>query len=334
MKNDPKKLLRFTPFERANHWLAAITFILLALSGLVFFHPAFYPLSQLFGGGVWTRILHPFFGVVMAISFGVMFFNYRKLNVMTPTDREWLGHVREMVNGDDRNMPEAGKFNGGQKLLFWLLVACMALLILSGIVIWRAYFSFLFPVSRDPLRLCRARRGGAGMIALIIFHIYAGHLDQGEYRRHAVRPGQARLGETASPGMVSADDGREQMNTEARILEPGQIEAPAGEIRFLFLPGRDLFSRRAERFRFLSDGHPLGDYLAFLAQLADAQQEALNQFPSSPCLIPKNRRSAASMACRSLGARSWPRDPAWREGLTMILRRWERPLFQRLLVRP
>ena len=66
---------------------------------------------------------------------------------MTPTDWEWLRRVREMVNGDDRNMPEAGKFNGGQKLLFWLLAACMALLILSGIVIWRAYFSFLFPVA-------------------------------------------------------------------------------------------------------------------------------------------------------------------------------------------
>jgi len=173
MKNDPKKLIRYAPFERVNHWLTAIIFILLALSGLAFFHPAFYPLNQLFGGGVWTRILHPFIGVVMAISFGVMFFNYRQLNVMTPTDREWLSHVREMVDGDDRNMPEAGKFNGGQKLLFWLLVACMALLILSGIVIWRAYFSFLFPVA--VIRFASVVHAVAAtiMIALIIFHIYA-----------------------------------------------------------------------------------------------------------------------------------------------------------------
>ena len=173
MKNDPKKLLRFTPFERANHWLTAITFILMALSGLSFFHPVFFPLNQLFGGGVWTRILHPFIGVVMAVSFGVMFFNYRQLNVMTPIDWEWLRHVREMVDGDDRNMPEAGKFNGGQKLLFWLLAACMVLLILSGIVIWRAYFSFLFPVA--VIRFASVVHAVAAtiMIALIIFHIYA-----------------------------------------------------------------------------------------------------------------------------------------------------------------
>lgn len=173
MKNDPKKLLRFAPLERANHWLTAITFILVALSGLSFYHPAFYPLNQLFGGGVWTRILHPFIGLVMAISFGVMFFNYRQLNVMTPTDWDWLRHVREMLNGDDRNMPEAGKFNGGQKLLLWLQAACMGLLILSGIVIWRAYFSLLFPVA--VIRFASVVHAGAAtiMIALIIIHIYA-----------------------------------------------------------------------------------------------------------------------------------------------------------------
>jgi formate dehydrogenase subunit gamma len=173
MKNDPKELLRYTPFERANHWLTAITFILMALSGLCFFEPLYYPLSQLFGGGVWTRILHPFIGVVMAVSFGIEFFNYRQLNVMTPTDWEWMRHVREMVGGDDRNMPEAGKFNAGQKLLFWLLAACMALLILSGIVIWRAYFSFLFPVALIRFAAVVHAAAGAIMIALIIFHIYA-----------------------------------------------------------------------------------------------------------------------------------------------------------------
>jgi formate dehydrogenase subunit gamma len=173
MKNDPKKLLRYTPLERANHWLTAITFILLALSGLCFYHPTFYPLNQLFGGGVWARILHPFIGGVMVISFGAMFFTYRQTNVMTTTDWAWLSHVREMVDGDDRKMPEAGKFNGGQKLLFWLLVACMALLILSGIVIWRAYFSFLFPVGLIRFAAGVHAVAATIMIALIMLHIYA-----------------------------------------------------------------------------------------------------------------------------------------------------------------
>ena len=172
MIRDPEKLDRYTAPERVNHWLVALTFILLALSGLALFHPLFFPLSQLFGGGVWTRILHPFIGVALICFFGSMFFRFRKLCIMTVTDWEWLAHSREMMDGDDRNMPEAGKLNGGQKLLFWLLVACMALLVLSGIVMWRAYFSFLFPAPLIRFAAVVHAATGAGMIALIIGHIY------------------------------------------------------------------------------------------------------------------------------------------------------------------
>ena len=172
MKNDPKQLLRFTVPERVNHWLVALLFFLMTLSGLVFFQPLYYPLNQLFGGGVWARILHPFFGVVMIFLFGGMFFRFRELSTMTPTDWEWLRHVREMVHGDERNMPEAGKLNGGQKLMFWSLVTCMVLLILSGIVIWRAYFSFLFPVVVVRFAAVVHAVAGVVMIALIMGHIY------------------------------------------------------------------------------------------------------------------------------------------------------------------
>lgn len=109
------------------------------------------------------------------------------------------------------------------------------------------------------------------------------------------------------------------MNPEAHILEPGQIEAPAGEIRFLLLPGRDLFSRRAERLRLLSENHPLGDYLAFLALLADSQQAASNRFPTLPPPDPKELALCREHSTPLLAARSWTRNPAWRGGLTMIL---------------
>ncbi len=172
MKNDKDKIARFTPAERVNHWVLALTFILLALSGLVFFHPSFYFLNNLFGGGVWARILHPFIGIVMAISFAAMFFKFKGENVLTPGDREWLKHAREMFEGDDSHMPEAGKFNAGQKLLFWLLLLCMALLLLSGLIIWRRYFSNIFPVWMVRFASLLHAASGAGIIALIMGHIY------------------------------------------------------------------------------------------------------------------------------------------------------------------
>lgn len=171
MIRDPQDLPRYTAAERANHWVVGICFILLALSGLAFFHPAFFPLAQLFGGGVWARILHPFIGVVMALSFLALFLRFRALNAMTPADREWLGRIREMVDGDDHNMPEQGKYNGGQKALFWALSLCVLLLTLSGIAIWRAYFGFDIGLVRLGAVVHAAT--AAVMIALIMVHVYA-----------------------------------------------------------------------------------------------------------------------------------------------------------------
>lgn len=171
MIRDPKDLQRYTASERANHWVVGISFILLALSGLAFFHPAFYPLTQLFGGGVWARILHPFIGVLMAVSFLSIFLRFRSLNAMTQTDWDWVGRVREMVDGNDHNMPEQGKYNGGQKAMFWAMSVCMLLLFVSGIMLWRAYFSF--PVDLVRLGAVVHAAIAAIMIAMIFVHVYA-----------------------------------------------------------------------------------------------------------------------------------------------------------------
>jgi formate dehydrogenase subunit gamma len=167
----PKELTRFTPRERANHWLVAIGFILVALSGLTFFHPAFWPLAQLFGGGVWTRILHPFIGVLLALSFSFLFVRFRRLNRITPADWEWMKCIGELLSGNGRRMPAQDKFNAGEKLMFWALSVCLLLMVLSGVVMWRAYIPF-------PVRLVRFASfmhaaGGATMIGLIFGHIYA-----------------------------------------------------------------------------------------------------------------------------------------------------------------
>ena len=171
MIRDPKDLKRYNASERANHWLTGICFILLGLSGLAFFHPLFWPLTSLFGGGTWARILHPFIGVVMAFSFLSLFMRFKALNVMTPVDKEWLARMREMVNGNDHNMPEQGKYNGGQKMMFWVIAVCLLLMLVSGILLWRTYFSF--PV--DLVRLGAVIHAAAAvvMICTIMVHVYA-----------------------------------------------------------------------------------------------------------------------------------------------------------------
>ncbi|ENO86453.1 formate dehydrogenase subunit gamma [Thauera linaloolentis] len=180
MIRNPRDLQRYTASERANHWIVGICFILLALSGLAFFHPALFPLVNLFGGGTWARILHPWIGVVMALFFIIMFFRFACLNLMRGADWDWLSKVGKMVDGNDHDMPEQGKYNGGQKLLFWLLTLCMALIIGSGVVMWRSQFDFPVGLVRTAVVVHAA--AAAFMIGLIFVHVYAAIWTRGTIR--------------------------------------------------------------------------------------------------------------------------------------------------------
>jgi len=180
MIRDPKDLKRYNASERANHWVVGISFILLALSGLAFFHPAFFPLTQLFGGPVWARILHPYIGVLMALAFLVIFLRFSHLNRITAADKAWLAKAKNMVDGNDHDMPEQGKYNGGQKLLFWGLVLGMVLLTLSGVLMWRAWWKPPVEVARVASVLHAV--AAVWMIGLIIMHVYAAIWTRGTIR--------------------------------------------------------------------------------------------------------------------------------------------------------
>src|ERR1035438_10687134 len=83
-------LVRYTAGERTNHWIVAIAFVLAALSGLALFHPALFWLSNLFGGGPWTRILHPYLALVMLFAFLFLASTFWKDNRLQDRDWAWL----------------------------------------------------------------------------------------------------------------------------------------------------------------------------------------------------------------------------------------------------
>lgn len=163
---------RYNASERVIHWTVAITFILLAASGLAFFHPAFWFLTSLLGGGTWSRILHPFLGLVMFAFFAVMAVKYWKENVIKPYDREWGKRLSDVINNRDDNLPEIDKYNIGQKQLFWVMVATMVLLTLSGVVLWRDTV-FSFPVT--VVRISAVVHAVASFVLIlgVIVHIYS-----------------------------------------------------------------------------------------------------------------------------------------------------------------
>jgi len=104
-----------------------------------------------------------------------------------------------------------------------------------------------------------------------------------------------------------------------RILEPGQIETLAqASIPRVRLPDRKLvFTRRAARLRKLAAGSALGDYLQFLAALADSQHAALAPL-SMPMPSAAHLESSGEHGMPPIHAATWPRAPQWRETLEFL----------------
>jgi len=190
----PQLIQRYTTSQRINHWIIAITFVLLAVSGLALFHPAFYWLSNLLGGGVWTRILHPFIGVLMFVCFAVFAARMFSHNLMGRKDVQWVKHIGAVLNNDEEKIPAAGRYNGGQKLLFFALIFLMVGLLLTGVVMWRSYFAYLFPIWGIRLASLLHALFAFLIICAIIVHVYAGIWVKGSVRamtRGTVTPGWA-----------------------------------------------------------------------------------------------------------------------------------------------
>lgn len=189
------QIVRYTPNERTNHWITAITFVLLALSGLAMFHPAMSWLYVIFGGGQWTRILHPFVGCVMFVSFLILALRFWHHNYLDKADIQWMKQIGDVLNNREEKLPAIGKYNAGQKLLFFTMVLCLLLLLASGIVIWRRYFSFYFPI--EIIRLAALVHAAAAFVLIvgIVVHIYAALWIKGSIRamtRGTVTYGWAR----------------------------------------------------------------------------------------------------------------------------------------------
>src|SRR5260370_39695754 len=106
--DDPNWLVRYTPNERTNHWITAIAFVLLALSGLALFHPSMFWLTAIFGGGQWTPILHPLVGVVMFVAFLVLAVRFWHHNLLASSDIQWLEQTCDSRATRAETVPQTG----------------------------------------------------------------------------------------------------------------------------------------------------------------------------------------------------------------------------------
>ncbi|MEQ1697678.1 MAG: formate dehydrogenase subunit gamma [Hyphomicrobiaceae bacterium] len=176
----PLKVRRYSGAARINHWITAISFVLLWLSGLALFHPSLYGLSALFGGGSTMRWLHPWIGVVLSVSFLGLFLRFFAANLPEGTDLKWLANIRSVLAGHEEYLPEIGKYNAGQKMVFWSMSLLIPLMLISGIGLWDAGLAFVgstfgFKPTIDMQRWAAVVHASAGIATIVIWivHVYA-----------------------------------------------------------------------------------------------------------------------------------------------------------------
>ena len=171
MQSDAPKVTRFSLRERLIHWLVALSFLYAALTGLSLWSPRLFWISAVFGGGVTVRAWHPLGGLLFFFIFGAMFLSWKRQMRLDSDDKRWLRMAHRYAAHDYAALPEAGRFNGGQKSLFWLQALNGILLLLSGVILWW------------PESMSRSLRESAVLIhplaailaiAGLIVHIYMG----------------------------------------------------------------------------------------------------------------------------------------------------------------
>lgn len=151
-KESPDKVLRFTVGERFSHWVHAITFFLLLLTGFGIYSTFFHPAMVVFGGIQGARLIHRIMSVIFAVVVGAMFF------IGDPRFHwEWLKSAFHFTKSDWQHItafprefffghaeyPAQDKFNGGEKINSLFTIFGSLFVGLSGLVMW---FSYLFPV--------------------------------------------------------------------------------------------------------------------------------------------------------------------------------------------
>jgi formate dehydrogenase subunit gamma len=173
---DPVVVDRYTVAARINHWVTATSLVLLAISGLALFHPKLFGLTALFGGGEATRIIHPWLGVVLFFSFAGLFFRFWHLNLWRGADTTWMARLSKVLRNKDHEDPELveiGKYNAGQKLVFWGMSLLIIILIGSGLVIWDQYFSQYTNLTQKQLAMLIHAVAAVAIICVWIVHVYA-----------------------------------------------------------------------------------------------------------------------------------------------------------------
>jgi formate dehydrogenase subunit gamma len=165
------RILRFTSFERFAHWLNATAFVILALTGLniTFGQFVLMPVIGPDNFGVVAQIakyVHNFTSFAFVIGMVLIISMWIRDNVPRRVDFEWLKEGGGFLKSKH---PPAGRFNAGEKMVFWLALA-------AGIAVIASGFLLMFPFYVTNIFGMQIAQGIHAIIALLFIALILGHI--------------------------------------------------------------------------------------------------------------------------------------------------------------
>jgi len=172
-----RQIERFTYFERAAHWSVAISFVVLAVSGLVIAFGKFV-LLPIIGGTLFgwlsyaLKTAHNFAGPVFSVALVIFIVAYVRDNLPRSGDLKWLAKGGGMFGGEE---VASHRFNAGEKIVFWGGVIVLGLIVVgSGLVLDKLVPGLAY--LRGDMQIAHLIHACAALLMMAMFcgHIYLG----------------------------------------------------------------------------------------------------------------------------------------------------------------
>jgi formate dehydrogenase subunit gamma len=167
--------VRFNAFERFVHWMTAVCFIILAVTGLniTFGRPLFVSSygSEAFSiWSQWAKYAHNYLSFPFTIGVVVIFLMWIAGNIPNKVDVEWVKQGGGLF--DPSKHPPARRFNAGQKLIYWIVVIGGAAMAITGYIMM---FPF-YVTDMAGMQTAQILHGVVAMlfVAAMLAHIYIG----------------------------------------------------------------------------------------------------------------------------------------------------------------
>jgi formate dehydrogenase subunit gamma len=168
-----RTITRFNAFERFVHWMTAVCFIILAISGVnvTFGKALLLPLMSpeaFTAWSQWAKYAHNYLSFPFTIGVVLIFLMWLAGNIPNRTDVEW---VRQGFGGivDPNKHPPAHRFNAGQKAIYWIVVLGGAAVAISG-------YLLMFPFYGTTIVGMQWAQIVHGVVAVLFIAAMLGHI--------------------------------------------------------------------------------------------------------------------------------------------------------------